>query len=261
MSASKFLKTLSPKTIDFINESIDKLFAGIKVRLLGGSLLGKRIYVTSSRKNLDYYHSIPGIYEQAARLEGAAADVKSLHQILKVAESFVDASKERTKAKAVAQIQHFLSDNKGSGGDTDIKIAVQGVLTDVFNTTQHEIRTIVDSETNHAKNVGTLEGIIKINTTLGIEDPIVFFATVPDQVRCDECTRVHLLPDKITPRVYRLSEVGSGYHKKGDNNPKMSGLHPHCRCSLTTLMPGFGFKDGRVSYIAEGHDEYATQRA
>ena len=70
-----------------------------------------------------------------------------------------------------------------------------------------------------------------------------------------------MLPDGVTPRVWKLSEVGAGYHKKGDLNPKIAGLHPHCRCCLTSLLNGFGFNSsGMVTYIGKGHDEFAKQR-
>lgn len=36
------------------------------------------------------------------------------------------------------------------------------------------------------------------------------------------------MPDGITPRLWKLSEVGSGYHRKGDESPKLGGLHPNC---------------------------------
>ena len=85
--------------------------------------------------------------------------------------------------------------------------------------------------------------------------------TVRDQHRCDECTRLHMMPDGVTPKVWKLSDVGSGYHKKGQSQPKVGGLHPHCRCMLTHLLSGYGFDaSGRVTYIAAGHDEYENQR-
>jgi hypothetical protein len=76
------------------------------------------------------------------------------------------------------------------------------------------------------------------------------------------CRRLHLLDNGKTPRVYKLSEVGHGYHKKGQDDPKLGGLHPHCRCTLVTLMPGFGFdKAGMVKYISRTHDEWAKQHS
>ena len=46
-----------------------------------------------------------------------------------------------------------------------------------------------------------------------------------------------MLPDGITPRVWKMSEMGSGYHKKGDSSPKIGGLHPRCRCIYDRYAP------------------------
>jgi hypothetical protein len=78
---------------------------------------------------------------------------------------------------------------------------------------------------------------------------------------CDECKRIHLMPDKITPRAWKLSEVSAGYHKKGENFPCMSDLHPHGRCTMVTILPGYGFDaDGKVTYITHGYDILKEQR-
>jgi hypothetical protein len=78
---------------------------------------------------------------------------------------------------------------------------------------------------------------------------------------CDFCRKIHLLPDNITPRVWLSSEVETGYHIKNSDRPCWSGLHPNERCALTSLLPGFGFsKDGRVTWIGQGHNELEYQR-
>jgi hypothetical protein len=105
-----------------------------------------------------------------------------------------------------------------------------------------------------------MDAITKINAASGVSDPIVFFVVVRDQTLCPECKRLHLMPDKTTPKVYKLSEVGAGYHTKGDSDPKMGGLHPNCRCCLVTLMPGYGFDSaGMVTYKSPGWSEYDHQ--
>ena len=90
---------------------------------------------------------------------------------------------------------------------------------------------------------------------------MVFFSVIIDDVTGKEEFKLHLLPDRKTPRVWFLSEIGAEYHKKGDSNPKLAGLHPNCRCKLTYLAPGWGFtKDGKVTYIGPDHDEISKQR-
>lgn len=248
---------LGPGNIRAIEKAVDHTFDRLKVRLLGPQSVGKRIYVGYTRQ-----YSLPGLFEQAAREEGVAADLMTLNQLLKVAGGYVDATREKTKARVVREVQGFLADAHKGGIDTDLRTVLEGKLSEVWSETAHAVRRIIDTEATHTKNVGVLDGIVRINSAAGIEDPLVYFVVVRDKDLCNECKRLHLLPDEITPRVWKMSEVGSGYHKKGESNPKMGGLHPHCRCSLVTLMPGYGFDGkGMVTYISKNHDEYAKQRA
>ena len=123
------------------------------------------------------------------------------------------------------------------------------------------MKRIVETEATHTRNVGVLEGISRVNAAAGIEDAHIFFVVVRDSDLCSECKRLHLMEDGKTPRLYRLSEVGAGYHKKGQDDPKIGGLHPNCRCSITTLMPGYGFNSaGLVVYKSRGWDELKHQR-
>ena len=69
------------------------------------------------------------------------------------------------------------------------------------------------------------------------------------------------MEDGITPRLWYLSEVGKGYHRKGENFPSILELHPHGRCYLTTLIEGFGFNSkGKVTYKKKGYSEIKRQR-
>jgi hypothetical protein len=67
------------------------------------------------------------------------------------------------------------------------------------------------------------------------------------------------MPDGITPKVYKLSQASSGHHHRGENDPKIQGLHPACRHTMVTILRGFGFENGKISYISPGHDEYSRQ--
>ena len=77
---------------------------------------------------------------------------------------------------------------------------------------------------------------------------------------CSECARLHLMPDGITPRVWKVSEVTFGYHVKGENSPKFGGLHPNERCTPVGLSAGYGFQGGSLRWIAEAYDEWKKQR-
>jgi hypothetical protein len=247
---------LSPRAISTIHSAVDEAFDRLKLRLLGPQSFGKRMYIGGYNRHL----SLPGIFEEAAREEGTVPNLATLNQILKVAGGYVDSTREKTKARVVKEVTAFLHDAHQKGVDTDLKTVLGGKLSEVWSDTAHAVRRIVDTEAQHTRNVGTLEGIVRVNAVAGIDDPTVYFVVVRDNALCGECKRLHLLKDGKTPRVWKLSEVGNGYHTKGDPNPKMDGLHPHCRCSLVTLMPGYGFNDGGfVAFIAPKHDEYEKQ--
>lgn len=250
---------LSQANINAIHRSVDQTFDRLKFRLLGPQSIGKRIYVNVGYRRPD---SLPGLFEAASREEGVAANIRTLHQILKVAGGYVDATRERVKARVVREVQGFLTDAHNQEITTDLKTVLEGKLTEVWSETAHAVRRIIDTEATHTKNLGVLDGIVRINAQQGIEDPVVYFVVVRDTSLCGECKRLHLMPDETTPRCWYLSEVGGGYHSKGDETPKQGGLHPHCRCSMVTLMPGYGFSpQGMVTYKEKGWNELEHQRS
>src|SRR4029077_5307611 len=182
-----------------------------------------------------------------------------MKQLLDIAGGYIDATREQTKAKVVKEVAAFLADAHQAGVKTDLATVLGGKLSDVMTTAVTSMRRIVDTEANQVKNISILDGIGRIFAAQGIEDPIVYFVSVNDSSRCTECTRLHTV-DGLMPRVWKLSEVGNGYHKRGEPNPKTGGLPPACRCTMASLMPGYGFISGRVAYIGQGHDELKKQR-
>lgn len=245
---------IGPKAVKAIERAVDNTFDRAKARVLGNHAFAKRIGVGFAHEL-----TLPGLFESAAREEGYRPDMPTLKQMLDIAGGYIDATRARTKARVVKEVTAFLSQAYTSGVKTDLKTVLGGALQDVFADAAVSMRRIVDTEANNVKNVGILDGIVRINATSGVNDPIVYWVTVNDKSRCDECTRLHTL-DGTTPKLWRLGDVGHGYHKKGDANPKVGGLHPNCRCTMATLMRGYGFgSDGRVTYIGRDHDEFAKQ--
>jgi hypothetical protein len=123
------------------------------------------------------------------------------------------------------------------------------------------LQLIANSESNKSINYGMAMKIGRLAKRKKEDDPTVFFMVTIDDVTGDEEFKLHLLPDRKTPRVWKLSEIGSEYHKKGDPNPKFAGLHPNCRCKLAYLPKGWGFNDdGKIRFKGLDYDEYAVQR-
>jgi hypothetical protein len=239
-----------------VNAHVDQIFNAAKARLLG-PYGAKDIRVHYTREL-----SLPGLFEAGAMEEGVRPDLDVLKSLLDIAGGYIDAVQERTKARIVNEINSVLGQARHGGlSRDDYNDLLKMKLSEVFGDVTQHIHAIVDTEATRVKNISVLDGIIGSNLSSDVSDPVVFFVVVRDGDLCGECKRLHLMPDGITPRLWYLSECGHGYHKKGEGDPKIGGLHPHCRCTLVTLMPGFGFSsEGKIMFIKRGHLELPVQR-
>ncbi len=239
-----------------VEKHVDALFERLKARLLGpvGKIpaLGSKNIVFSFIPEF----TLSGLFNAASREEGVSTpNADLLASLTSITAQYLDAYKERTKAQVVNAVQTRLHDSRtNSADDFDERIR------EIWEKTAADVKKVVETETTVVRNMGVDDAVRRLSAMGGIEDPTVYFVTVRDGHRCEECTRLHLQPDKTTPRVWKRSQVGAGYHKKGQDNPKVAGLHPHCRCVLSVLMPGFGFNAaGMVQWKNLGWDEYAHQ--
>jgi hypothetical protein len=248
--------TLPKGAIKQIHGAVDRVFDRVLARFLERPYGDKQIQIGWKPRA-----TLPSIFRAGADSEQSKADENVLNGLMEVAQGFLDAQRERVKAHTVKTVQSVLREAHLADVDTDLATVLQGQLYDVFGRAEDDVKRILDTEASNARNTGALDGIIKVNAISGIEDPIVYFVVVRDNDLCDECKRLHLLDDEKTPRCYYLSELGHGYHKAGESSPKIGGLHPHCRCTMATLMPGYGFnKAGMVDWIALDHNEIKAQR-
>lgn len=239
-----------------INAAIGNMFAKIRAQIMGDKRLGTKDI--TFRYNPDL--TLTGIFDAAAQTEGARPDAATRKSLLGVAESYLDAAEARARAHTAQTVQSFLQDAASKHVETNLVIVLEGRLATVFGDVTRDVRRIVETESSIVRNMSIMDGIIKGNALAGVEDPTICFISVNDTHRCEECKNLHTLPDG-TPRLWKLSQIATGYHKKGSRFPSMSGLHPHCRCQPTTIMPGYGFDgNGRVEYKSPGFDAYADQR-
>ena len=251
---------LNRQSVSAIHRAVETVFNRIKARVLGPDYLSAREAKTISFGHREYF-SIPGLYQRAAAEEGTKANDTALDGFAQITEAYLDSERERAKARVVGTVDAWLRNAYSKKIKTNLETVLDGELARVWGQVTSEVNKIVDSQATTARNLGTLEGITKVNAASGISDPTMFFIVVRDGHRCEECTRLHLLPNKVTPRVWRLSEISAGFHKRGEESPSMCGLHPSCRCTPATLLPGYGFNAaGKITYISPGHDEFKAQR-
>lgn len=239
---------------------MDELFDRARYRLLGRGL-EKIIRFTARPAQHREDLSLGGLFDQASRSEGMQPSERLKGSVERVADQYLSAHRELAKARVTHAVQSFLTDAEARGEVPDVRKVLGGELAVLMGTVVRDVRRVVDTEATRAKNTGVLDAVTKINAVAGVDDPVVYFVVVRDQYLCPECKRLHLLSDGVTPRLWLLSEVGAGYHKRGDQAPKVGGLHPHCRCQLVTLMRGWGFDAaGKVTHVGPDHDEFARQR-
>jgi len=215
------MKGLSLRAVEAIEKLIEDTFGSLALDFLGivPKLTKEKKIVFSTSKN-----SLTSIFLNSLETtDPTKSEEETLKVLLRVADSYVSALENRTKSRVIGSLDSYIRNQDAKGQDISY-----GVMRDMVNKEMGQAKKhfsmIANTESNKASNVGTALQISKF----GEEDPTVFFSVVIDDVTGTEEFKLHLLPDRVTPRVWKLSEIGSEYHKRGDSNPKFPGLHPHC---------------------------------
>ncbi len=252
------MKGLSLKAFEAIERMIKNRFDSISMRFLGlipEKSKTKQIVFSTSKD------SIVSLFLQAlGTKEPNTIEEQTLKTMMRVSSGYLDALRDRSTAKIMNEVNSHAIAQSFKNQPVSVK-QVDAIINKEMSKAGNNLKMIVNSESNKAANTGTALQISKIAEEKGEEDPTVFFIVVKDEVTGPEEWVLHLLPDRVTPRLWKLSEIGAGYHKVGDPNPKLPGLHPNCRCKLTYLAKGWGFNEaGKVKFIGLDHDEFIRQR-
>lgn len=245
------------KIVAVARAAVDRLFQRSSIRFgLGRTEQGhKTLFVSVNDK-----HTIPGIYVSAAREFGVHPRPKVLDQIRKVAGGYLDAQHKASKAAITRVVENILRNAPEGKPSAAVKQQLGEAITSVLDKTTSAMERIASTEAIAARNLGSLEAITAMGITAGVQDPTVYFVIVRDGQACKECVRLHMF-GPVEPRLWRRSEVGSGYHLPGEDFPSLFGEHPHCRCQLTIMLPGWDFNEaGFAHYVAPGHDALKRQR-
>lgn len=232
-----------------IENRISQLFDSVKSRFLSPR------FKREGNPHFDRSLSLPGMYEDANKVEGGIPSIETVESLIDSSDKYFNSLKDKTVNKVISNLEGTLSE--GDVTPEDLNESIAGSLEEV----KAEVQRIVESQTQASKNIGLFDGILRRAGAVGIADPLVAFVPVKNRADiCDECFRLHLLEDGITPRVYKFSELTAGYHEKGSDVPSIHSAHPNCRCAPITLFYGYGFKGGKIAYISKDHNEYNFQR-
>ncbi len=239
--------------------AVDTLFgkAALRLGLTKMPSGARRISVS-----VDPKFTLPGLHIAAAKEFGFALRPRVVEHVRRIAFDYLAGQREAAKAAVTRTIDGILR----GAGDKIHKPATRRKLGEALELITTKLSTAVEriaaTEATAVRNLGLAEAIGQINAEAGIEDPVVFFIVVKDGQACKrECVRLHLMPDRVTPRLWLRSECENGYHTPNGPRPSLLGAHPNCRCALATLLVGYSFDEaGMVKYHSPGWKEIEKQR-
>lgn len=241
---------MSSTSKDAIAIAVEKMFDSLAYRLLGNipKLRNKSPFFGSNPEN-----SLAFIFVQA--LNGKypnhiERDV--LRSILNSSYGYIESLKNKTSSNVVESVDALIKEAKIKGNRVSSS-QVNELISVEMDKARNHIKTIAEAETTKTRNIGHTLEITQKASEQGVEDPTVFFITIKDNSTCSECKRLHLMPDGITPRVFKLSEISMGWHKRGDDRPSACGEHPNCFTGSQKLSTDKGlisFKELFDSQIA-----------
>lgn len=251
---------LSSKLKEAIDAVVEDIFDNIAISFVGDipKLREKKRLIISGQPNLGLAH----LFVQAMGNKAPnPLERDVLKSLLEGSYGYIESLKAKTRANVTERIDGLAREaalRKQKMREED----VQAVISEELKKAKSHMQAIVESESTKLRNLGSMMDISRVASGIGDADPTVFFVVIKDETTCNECLRLHLMPDKITPRLWKFSELKQGYHKRGEDAPSAFGLHPHCRCTLTYLSKGFGFDEmGRVTFVSEGHDSHSRQKS
>ncbi len=203
--------------------------------------------------------SLPGLFYASAAQNGRAPLTDNdMVSSLDIASNYVDSLRSTTKARVRQELNVNVEKYKDLGSN-DFREKIENVMEDVFGKLESDFNRIVAAESTKMKNVGASSSIERVARDQHDDNPNVAFLVVHDNKLCNECKRLHTIGGVI-PRVWRLSEMKQSYHKKGEDSPSVSGLHPHCRCQICFIPKGYTFdSSGTMVWKSPGFDVYLEQ--
>jgi hypothetical protein len=250
---------ISSASKEQISKLVDDLFDRTALRFLGNvpKLQQKKTILIGFEQNAN----LANLFVQAMNnkyLNHIEQDV--LKGILGGAYSYIDILKNKTSNNIIQQIEGLAREARASG-DKIAKEELDSIVNKELDKARSGLETIAASESTKARNLGMTMDITRASAADGIKDPIVGFSVIRDDSTCESCIKACLMPDKITPRLFYLSELSAGYFKRGDSVPSILGQHPHCRCTIFNVPTDWGFDSkGHIGFIGIGHNELERQR-
>lgn len=228
------MKGLSQKSRDSIEETIDRLFDKMTYNLLGYvPKRGKKIYFFTEKPSV----TLANLFVQAMRnRQPNEVEKEAAKGLFKTASKFIHSLKEKTATNVIDQLDARTKEASLGGKPVGLK-EVKTILNKEMEKAKSHFKMISETEATKTRNTGATMDISKVGASLGVSDPNVFFI-VNHTTACVHCVKNHLMPDGVTPRVFKLSEVKQSYLTKEERDAgsvSAAGLHPHCMCLYDSM--------------------------
>ena len=241
---------LSDAQREIILERIESLFDSTKARLLGKFFKGPKIYFEVIRRT-DPLHTIEGLYTYTLNMlygSGIKPSVKNMKNLAEMTGNYMDAQQFKIKNHILADVQKAATPGE----------AIRAIR-DHFDKAGKYVDLLVSNETRIVQAYASREGITKLATDIGVEDPTVVFLGVTDHKICKYCKSMyHDSKNLQRPKPYKLSQVKEGYFKPKEwdgKTPHHAPLHPRCRHVMTFVPPNFGYNEsGIIEFKGFGYD-------
>ena len=196
------MKGLTVKAVQAIEEMVSTKFDEVGMQFLGlvPKISRTKKIVFSTARN-----SLTSLFLQALGSRNPnKSEEEMLKVLLRIANSYVEGLKERTQARVVQNINSYILD-QNSKKEPIKKEKIFKIYNNEIDKAKKHFKLIANSESNKVTNMGTAMQISKVGAANGEEDPTVFFIVTIDDVTGSEEFVLHLLPDRKTPRVWKLS--------------------------------------------------------
>ncbi len=240
-----------------IKSIIERMFDNSVHDLLGTDIFGKKKVIMFSQGKPS--HEIIKLFVEAlGNRDPNKIEREALKHIIRTTQTYIESLKNKTISETLNIVNGSINKDGVSNQELFAKIKEN------LDKTAIHLKNIVETQTTTTRNVAKALTITKVGESNGVSDPIVFFVLNRSGSKVfKHCLNNHLLPDQITPRVFKLSEVGHEFLTHADREAgkiSLSGQHVSCKCQISYLPPNFGFKNGSIAWKGLGYNEIEEQR-
>jgi very-short-patch-repair endonuclease len=192
----------------------------------------KRIYFASKKPA---YNLLNLFIEALGNRQPSAGEKDTARSLIDNAHNYISSLKEKTKSSIVERLNDLIEKGKGRAENKHLS----NIISEEMDKAKTHLEMITGTEATRMRNTAVTKDIERVGRSMGIEDPYCYFTVVKDAKTCKHCINNHLMADKVTPKVFKLSEVKKSYlstEERKSGEISTAGQHPHCFIDRNTKV-------------------------